>query len=94
VALKTACCWLIARTSKRGYHMQDPYKVLQTILERVRDRSTEARYSKDPRLQTEAILDNQERLAEAMLVVGSLLQAIVDHQITVVVPAPRAENRS
>lgn len=72
----------------------DPYKVLQTILEMVRERSEKARYSKDQNDSIRAILENQERLAEAFLIVGALLSAIVDNQLTVTIAAPDKDKRS
>lgn len=72
----------------------DPYKVLQTILEKVREQAEAARYSKDPNAVLYAILDNQERLAESVLILGAVLQVIVDKQITVVIQAPPKGDRS
>lgn len=72
----------------------DPYKTLQTILEKVKDRTDEARYSKKPDDILLAALDNMERLAEAMLILGAALQVIVDQQIMVTVEAPPKEERN
>jgi len=72
----------------------DPYKVLQHILEMVRERAEKARYSKDPNDMIRAILENQERLAEAFLIEGALLSAIVDNQLTVSISAPDKDKRS
>lgn len=74
--------------------MTDPYKVLQTILEKMKDRTDQARYSKDPNDLLRATLDNQERLAEGMLILGAILQVIVDKQLTVMVQAPSKEERN
>lgn len=72
----------------------NPYKILQSILEKIKERADEARHSKDQEAAIRAILDNQERLAEALLVVGALLDVIVDKQITVLVRAPAKGERS
>jgi hypothetical protein len=72
----------------------DPYKALQTILEKVKDRCDAARYSKDPTELLRATMDNQERLSEAMLILGCALQVIVDKQLTVTVTAPPKEQRN
>lgn len=72
----------------------DPYKVLQTILEKVRERAEAARYSKDKDAMIRAMLDNQERIAEAVLILGAVLQVIVDKQITVTIQAPPKGDRS
>lgn len=72
----------------------DTYKVLQTILEKVRERAEAARYSKNPDDLLYAILDNQERLSEAVLILGAVLQVIVDKQLTVNIEAPPENERS
>lgn len=72
----------------------DPYKVLQTILEKVRDRAEAARYSKSSDDRIHAILENQERIAEAVLILGAILQVIVDKQIMVTIQAPPKGERS
>lgn len=65
-----------------------PYKVLQGILEKVKERADQARYSKEQDAAIEAILDNQERIAESLLVIGTLLDTIVDKQIMIKVGTP------
>lgn len=72
----------------------DTYKVLQTILEKVRERAEAARYSKSPDDLLYAILDNQERLSEAVLILGAVLQTIVDNQLTITIEAPPKGERS
>lgn len=72
----------------------NPYKVLQTILEKVREQSEAARYSKDPTAILRATMENQERLAEAVLIVGAILQVIVDKQISVKVEVPPKGDQS
>lgn len=72
----------------------DPYKTLQTILEKMREGAERAHYSKDPNEMLRVSIDNQERLAEAMLIIGAVLQVIVDKQITVTVSAPPKQERS
>jgi hypothetical protein len=74
--------------------MTDTYKVLQTILEKVRERAEAARYSKEPNDILYAILENQERLSEAVLILGAVLNTIVDNQLTVVIEAPPKDERS
>lgn len=74
--------------------MTNPYKALQTILEKARERAEAARYSKDQDALLHAVLENQERLAEAILVLGAILQVIVDKQITVTIQAPPTSERS
>lgn len=71
-----------------------PYKVLQTLLEKVKETSDEARYSKDPNALLRATMENQERLAEAMLVLGAVIQVIVDKQIMVQLEAPPLKQRN
>jgi hypothetical protein len=89
-----ACSWPIARITKKAEPVMDPYKVLQTILEKVRERAETARYSKNPKDIEHAILENQERIAEAVLILGAILQVIVDKQITVTIQAPPKGERS
>ena len=73
---------------------QNPYKILQTILEKVRERSDNAQHSLEQEQMLRGILYNQERIAEAILVIGALLDVIVDKQITVTVSAPAKGDRS
>ena len=72
----------------------EPYKVLQTILEKVRERAEAARYSNHPDDLLYAMLENQERIAEAVLIIGAILQVIVDKQITVKIQVPPEGDRS
>lgn len=72
----------------------DPYKVLQTILEKVKDRAEAARYSNNPDALLYAMLENQERIAEAVLIIGALLSVIVDKQISVTIQAPPKGDKS
>jgi hypothetical protein len=72
----------------------DAYKTLQTILEKVKDRCDAARYSKDPNDMLRATMDNQERLSEAMIILGAVLQTIIDKQITVTISAPPKDQRN
>lgn len=74
--------------------MASHYKTLQTILEKVRDRSEKATYSRNKDDVLQAVLDNQQRLAEAMLIIGAVLEVIVDKQISVVVQVPPKDTRS
>ena len=72
----------------------EPYKVLQTILEKIRESTERARYSQDPNELLRVSMYNQERLAEALLIIGAALQVIVDKQVTVVVTAPPKQERN
>jgi hypothetical protein len=72
----------------------DPYKVLQTILEKIREGTERARYSKDPTELLRINLENQERLAEALLIIGASLQVIVDKQVMVSISAPPRHERN
>jgi hypothetical protein len=74
--------------------VSNPYKTLQGILEKIKEHSETARYSKDPQAVIRAIMESQERLAEAFLVVGAILQVIVDKQLTVNIEAPEKKDRS
>lgn len=71
-----------------------PYKVLQTLLEKVKEGTEEARYSKDMTKILRVNMENQERLAEAMLILGATLQVIVDKQIMVTLEAPPVKQRN
>lgn len=72
----------------------EPYKVLQTILEKIKDGTDRARYSKDQAEILRVTMENQERLAEALLILGAALQVIVDKQIMVTISAPPKQERS
>jgi hypothetical protein len=74
--------------------MQDTYKILQTILEKVKDRSDAARATGRHDDIMYAILDNQERAAEAMLILGAAFQIIVDKHLTIRIDAPPKDERS
>lgn len=71
-----------------------PYKILQTILEKIKSRNERARFSKNPDDLYYAIMDGQERTAEALLIVGTLLDTIVDKQLSVVISAPEKKDRN
>jgi hypothetical protein len=71
----------------------DAYKTIQTILEKVRERSEAARYSKSQDDLLYAMLDNQQRLAESMLILAAVLQVIIDKQLTIAIEAPPKGDR-
>ena len=60
----------------------------------MRERSDNAQHSLEQEQMLRGILYNQERIAEAILVIGALLDVIVDKQITVTVSAPAKGDRS
>jgi hypothetical protein len=72
----------------------ETYKILQTILEKVRERAEAARFSKSHDDLLYAMLDNQERLSEAVLIIGAALQIIIDKQLVVTVSAPPEAERN
>jgi hypothetical protein len=72
----------------------EPYKVLQTILEKIREGSDQARYSRDQIEILKITMENQERLAEALLIIGAALQVIVDKQVMVSISAPPKNERN
>lgn len=59
------------------------YVTLQTILEKIRQNKEEVAYATGECEMIRRVLDNQERLSEQLLVIGSLLQALIEKEIEI-----------
>lgn len=69
------------------------YQALQGVLEKIKRNSEEGRYASEERTQLRAVLENQERLAEAILIVGGLLQAVVEREVDIEMMASAEEQK-
>lgn len=58
------------------------YQALQGILDKIRQNNEAVLFNSEEREMLRKILDNQERLGEGMLVVGALLQAMLEREIS------------
>ena len=59
------------------------YQALQGILTRVNAAATDAKYNHTDQEMLKAILENQGRLAESMVLLGGLLQGILAEDVEV-----------
>ena len=71
----------------------DLYTALQTILDKVQETTNTAKYSQDDKEMVRAILDNQTRLAEGVLILGGLMKAILADDIEVQVMAGKNDTK-
>jgi len=61
----------------------DLYVSLQTILNKISEGATEAKYAKNEKEMLQIVLENQTRIGEAILIMGGLLKAILADEIEV-----------
>lgn len=61
----------------------DLYQTLQGILKQINDTTNEAKYRQDDKELLRAVLENQARLGEAMLILGGLMKSIISEEIEV-----------
>ena len=71
----------------------DLYHALQTLLDKINERASEAQYGKTEKEMLASVLENQVRLGEAILIVGSLLHAIAGRDIVVEVNASKGSQK-
>ena len=69
------------------------YHALQTLLDKVNERVTDAQYGKTEKEMLSAVLENQVRLGESVLIIGSLLHAIAGRDILVEVNAAKGQSK-
>ena len=65
------------------------YHALQSLLDKVNESASDAKYGKSEKEMLSAVLENQVRLGEAILVLGNLVHGIVGQEITVEVKPPK-----
>lgn len=65
------------------------YQALQGVLDKVRQNNESVLYATDDKEMIRAVLDNQERLAESLMVMGGLLQAILAKDVEVEIVPPK-----
>ena len=65
------------------------YHALQGLLDKVNETAVDAKYGKTEKEMLVAVLENQVRLGEALLVLGSLVHGIVGQEITIEVKPPK-----
>lgn len=64
------------------------YQSLQTVLNKIKDNNDLTGYESDNIDKLYCIMKNQEHLSDALLVIASLLQALIEREINVqVIPA-------
>lgn len=70
------------------------YEALQGVLDKIKQNNERVVYAGSEREMLQALLDNQERLAESVLILGGLMQGIVakDVEIEVVMPKGTLKN--
>lgn len=68
------------------------YVTLQAVLDKIRDNNDQVVYSSTEGEKLRKVLDNQERLAEGMLLIGGLLQALIEKEISVQLIPDRKED--
>jgi hypothetical protein len=61
----------------------DLYQTLQGILKQINDSIEGVRYEKDDKELLKAILDNQARLGESILILGGLMKSILSDEVEV-----------
>jgi len=71
----------------------DLYVALQAILDKVQETTNIAKYSQDDKEMVRAILDNQTRLAEGVLILGGLMKAILADDIEVQIMAGKNDTK-
>ena len=58
------------------------YKALQAIHTKIQQNRDNAVYAGDREMQR-AVLENQERLSESILIIGAMLQAVIEKEIEI-----------
>jgi CRISPR/Cas system-associated exonuclease Cas4 (RecB family) len=71
----------------------DLYTALQEIHDKVQDSQSSLQYSQTDRDILMHLVNNQVRMSEAMLILGSLLHAIVEDRVEVEVVPPKGVNK-
>lgn len=69
------------------------YVALQSILEKIRQNKEDVAYATGEREMLRRVLDNQERLSEQLLVIGSLLQALVEKEVEIELQSSKHEKK-
>lgn len=69
------------------------YHALQTLLDKINDTATDAKYGKSEREMLAACLENQVRLGEAVLIIGSLLHALAGRDVVVEINPPKGSSK-
>lgn len=71
----------------------DLYTALQGILNKISGESADARYQQSDRELLKAVLENQTRIGEALLILGGLIRGIVAEEIEVQVMPKKGDTQ-
>jgi hypothetical protein len=61
----------------------DLYQTLQGILKQINDNIAGAKYGEDDRELLKAVLENQSRIGEALVILGGLMKSILSDDVEV-----------
>jgi hypothetical protein len=61
----------------------DLYRALQSVLDKIKDNNDAVAYATSDGDKLKKVMENQERIAEGLLLLGGLLQALLEKEITV-----------
>lgn len=69
------------------------YQALQGVLDKIKQNNESVLYAQEPKEQLRAVLDNQERLAESILIMGGILQGLVSKEVEIeIIPKNKLRN--